>query len=135
MKKILIILSLVMFNITFLRAEEPAKTITDESGVTYHYYATVRYVEHYQGYEGSKWIETPNTYRIFVYYTQLGNRTFIKAMFNYAACGVTNQNKIYTVHENPRYGYNYFDGNFMYMITGVGFTGFPDSKRTQYFNL
>ena len=54
MKKILVLLTLVMLNITLINAAPPSETIKDNSGKTYHYYATTNFVTYTNfGYSGS----------------------------------------------------------------------------------
>ena len=133
MKKILVLFAFVMLNITLTNAATPSETIKDSSGRIYHYYATVNYVEYTNfGYSGSWNTYIPKTFQLHIYYSQLGNRMFIKGVFTNSS---RNGRFIYTVNENPRYGYDYFDSNFMYMIKGVDLDGRPNSNSTVYFNL
>ena len=133
MKKILVLLTLVMLNITLINAATPSETIKDSSGKTYHYYATTNYVIYTNlGHSGSWNTYIPKTFQLHIYYAQLGNRMFIKGVFTNSS---RNGSFIYTVNENPRYGYDYFDSNFMYMIKGVDLDGSPSSYSTIYFNL
>lgn len=133
MKKILVLLTLVMLNITVINAAAPSETIKDSSGKTYHYYATTTYVIYTNIGQSGYWnTYIPKTFKLHIYYAQLGNRMFIKGVFTNSS---RNGRFIYTVNENPRYGYDYFDSNFMYMIKGVDLDGSPSSFSTVYFNL
>jgi len=132
MKKILVLFAFVMLNITLTNAATPSETIKDSSGRIYHYYATVNYVEYTLIGNSGSWSRHPNDFKVHIYYAQLGNRTFIKALFT---SRTKNENIIHTVQENPRYGYDYFDSNYMYMIKGVSLNGRPSSYSTIYFNL
>ena len=133
MKKILILLSIVMLNITLINAATPSETIKDSSGKIYHYYVTTNYVIYNESGLYGHWdTHIPKDFQLHIYYAQLGNRMFIKGVFTQSS---RNDSFIYTVNENPRYGYDYFDSNFMYMIKGVGFNGTPNSYCTIYFNL
>lgn len=110
-------------------AVNPPTTIRDQGGRTFQYYTTVSamaYSQHGQG---------MNTWRkvvpkLWIYYSQLGNKVFIKAVAE------NHTDVMWDVVENPYYGYDSYSGGYMYVIRGMCETGnsAPWNCAT-YFNL